>query len=138
MERVEVTWYIVFTDLDVEPHWVHRFLKKGFYHCYCFRQIGDYIYYANPTTSNIDTKNYQGTSIADLVGELSAKADEPLKVLKFKYPFDFKNRMFNTWNLVPTCVNVVKMFLGIRARAQTPYQLYKYLKSRKDVIPFNY
>lgn len=136
MERVtEIEWYIVFTDCEVDPHWLHLLLKKEFYHCYLFRQIGDYIYYANPTTSNIDTKIYQGMSIDQLANDL--KNQPNTKILKFKYPFDFNNQMFNTWNLVPTCVSVVKMFLGIRAKAQTPYQLYKHLL-RKGAILFNY
>tara|TARA_A200000159_G_scaffold59245_1_gene54776 strand:- start:1156 stop:1566 length:411 start_codon:yes stop_codon:yes gene_type:complete len=136
MERVtKIEWYIIFTDQEVGPHWLHFLLKKGFYHCYLFRQIGDYVYYANPRLSNIDTKIYQGMSIDQLADDLRSQPNT--KILKFKYPFDFNNQMFNTWNLVPTCVSVVKMFLGIRARAQTPYQLYKHLL-KKGAVPFNY
>ena len=32
----DIVWYIVFTEEDVGPHWIHRVLKKGFFHCYCF------------------------------------------------------------------------------------------------------
>ena len=128
MEHLEVTWYVVFTDEDVDHHWVHRFIKPGFRHCYCFRQIGDYIYYANPTTSNIDSKVFKDMTSEDLA-QYTLLAPNT-KVLKFKYPFDINNRMFSIWNIAPTCVSVVKMFLGITATAVTPYQLYKQLLTK--------
>ncbi len=117
---VYVTWYIVFTDYNVQTHLIHKILRKPFYHCYCFRQIGDHIHYNNPTTSNIDTKIYQKIN-AEILKQPNTK------ILKIKYRFDIKNRIFNIYNIAPTCVSVVKMFLGIRCRAITPYQLYKYL-----------
>jgi hypothetical protein len=122
---VYVTWYVVFTKQDVNRHLIHRILRKPFYHCYCFRQIGDHIYYANPTTSNIDTKIYQEVSAEELAQEISRQSNT--KILKFKYRFDIKNKIFNIYNMAPTCVSAVKMFLGISAKAQTPYQLYKHL-----------
>lgn len=136
MERLnETEWYIVFTDFDTEPHWVQKVLKKGFYHCYCFRKIGDSIFLIDPSVANVDSKIYQGYSMDQLAEKLRGYPNT--KVLKFKYEFDFKNRIFNTWNLAPTCVNIVKMFLGVTARAQTPYQLYLHLL-KKGAIPFNY
>jgi len=122
---VYVTWYIVFTDYNVQTHLIHKILRKPFYHCYCFRQIGDHIHYNNPTTSNIDTKIYQKISAKKLAQEILKQPNT--KILKIKYRFDIKNRIFNIYNIAPTCVSVVKMFLGIRCRAITPYQLYKYL-----------
>ena len=124
----DIVWYIVFTDEDVGPHWIHRVLKKGFFHCYCFRKIGDYIYYANPTTSNIDSRIYEKVVIGDLISEIKKFPNS--NILEFKYPFDINNKMFNIWNLAPTCVNIVKMFLGVSVRAQTPYQLYKQLLAK--------
>lgn len=125
---VYVTWYVVFTTRDVNRHPINRLLRKPFYHCYCFRQIGDHIYYANPTTSNIDTKIYEKVDAEELAQGISRFTNT--KVLKFRYRFDIKNRMFNIFNMVPTCVSAVKMFLGISCRAVTPYQLYKYLLKR--------
>lgn len=122
---VYVTWYIVFTDYNVQTHLIHKILRKPFYHCYCFRQIGDHIHYNNPTTSNIDTKIYQKINANKLAQEILKQPNT--KILKIKYRFDIKNRIFNIYNIAPTCVSVVKMFLGIRCRAITPYQLYKYL-----------
>lgn len=130
----EVEWYVVFTDQEVQPHWIHPFLKREFHHCYCFREIGDLIYFANPTISNIDSKIYAGVDILDLATNI--KRQPHTKILKFKYPFDFRNRVFNTWNMAPTCVSVVKMFLGISAKAQTPYQLYRHL-IQEGAVSFN-
>lgn len=123
--RGKTAWYVVFTSRDVAPHWLHRFMKKPFLHCYCFRQIGDYIYWANPSTANIDTKIF--LDIEASVFAHALKFVPGTKVLTFYSDLDFSNKIFNLWNIAPTCVSVVKMFLGIRARAQTPYQLYNHL-----------
>ena len=129
MEQIAyVTWYVVFTDEEVSPHLIHRVLQKPFYHCYCFRQIGDHVYVVNPTISNVDSQIYEFTHASQLAQEISRNPDT--KILKFKYKFDNSNRVFNITNMWPTCVSVVKMFLGIRSRAVTPYQLYKYLLKR--------
>lgn len=129
-----VTWYVVFTSKEVNHHPIQFLLKKPFYHCYCFRQIGEYIYFANPTTANIDSRIYHKTEAEELAQAISRELNT--KVLKFKYKFDFKNRMFKIWNVAPTCVSVVKMFLGITADAQTPYQLYRHLL-RKGALHLN-
>jgi len=135
MERVEVTWYVVFTDQNVKRHWIHTFFKEEFLHCYCFRQIGGSVYFANPTISNIDTKIIPYCRAEDFAKELLGYPYN--RILRVKYPFDFSNRMFNLWNLIPTCVSIVKIFLGITAKAQTPYQLYKHLIKR-GAKPFKY
>lgn len=36
-------------------------------------------------------------------------------------------KRFGIWYWAPTCVNFVKTVANLRTRAQTPYQLYKYL-----------
>lgn len=123
--RGKTAWYVVFSSNDVKPHWLHRFMKKPFLHCYCFRQIGDFIYWANPTTSNIDTKIF--LEIDASVFAHSLKFVPNTRVLTFYSDLDFSNKIFNLWNIAPTCVSVVKMFLGISCRAQTPYQLFKHL-----------
>ena len=126
---IKNTWYVVFTTQDVKVHWFHRLMHKQFLHCYCFRAIDgveqDLIYWANPTTANIDTKIFEGMHASLLAHSL--KFVPNTKVLTFKTSLDFSNKILTIWNMVPTCVSVVKMFLGIRARAQTPYQLYKHL-----------
>lgn len=125
---VYVTWYVVFTEQDVNRHLIHRILHKPFYHCYCFRQIGGHIHYNNPTTSNIDTKIYQEVSVEELAQEISKQPNT--KILRIKIPVDFSNKNFNIWNMLPTCVSTVKMFLGITNKAVTPYQLYRHLLKR--------
>jgi len=116
MGCVDITYYIVFTDINVEPHWVHRFIRKGFKHCFCFYEIEGERFCLNTTTANI---NYH-------LG-VDAAFFKNSTVLKFKYKFDFNNKIFYFWNMLPTCVSITKMVLGIRSRAITPYQLYKYL-----------
>lgn len=125
----KTTWYVVFTSRDVKPHWVHRFLNRNFLHCYCFRAIEgqeqDLIYVADPTTANIDSRIIEGMH-ASLFAH-SLKFIPNTKVLTFETSLDFSGKILTIWNSVPTCVSIVKMFLGIHAYAQTPYQLYKHL-----------
>lgn len=121
--NVLTTWYIVFSDYEVTKHWSHFFMKEGFRHCYCFRQIGDYIYWVDPTTSNIDSAIIVGDVTTTIKTILDYK--RPSIVVAFTKTFDFDNKMFRLRNMLPTCVNVVKMFIGINSTAQTPYQLYK-------------
>ena len=127
----KTTWYIVFTTQDVKPHWFHWFMRKDFLHCYCFRAIRgsrqNLIYWANPTTANIDSKIFERTRASLLAKHLATAPNT--KVLAFETALDLSNKILTIWNMVPTCVSVVKMFLGIRAQAQTPYQLYKHLLS---------
>lgn len=40
-------------------------------------------------------------------------------------------KKFSIWFWAPTCVNFVKNVLGLRCKAQTPYQLYNYLLSEE-------
>lgn len=119
-------WYVVFTSADVTPRWFHRLMRKPFLHCYCFRQIGEYIYWANPTTANVDTKIFTGIDASAFAHAL--KFVPKTRVLTFYSDLDLSNKIFNIWNIAPTCVNIVKMFLGVTCRAQTPFQLYNHLR----------
>lgn len=127
-----VSWIIIFTQENVQNHWLHKILKKPYWHCMCMRRIGDYVYYANPTVSNIDTKIFDIYSADKFLADLGKKKNT--KILRFNYKFDFNNRIFTLWNIAPTCVTAVKMFLGIKSFAITPYQLYKDLIKRGAIV----
>lgn len=124
----ETTWHIGFTNHGVEPHWVHFFISRKFTHCYCYRDFSDQtpaVYVVEPTTTYIRPE-ILGNITAEQVTQL-IKNTPTTTILKFTSPLDFENKLFTIWNMAPTCVTVVKMFLGITAKAQTPYQLYKHL-----------
>ena len=129
MGSVNQTWYILFSPNHVKPHWVHQFLNKKFLHCYCFRTCTrskpTAVYVADPRTSHISAEVLHRTNAYSLATLLSVLPNTT--ILKFTSPLDFENKLFTIWNMAPTCVTVVKMFLGITAKAQTPYQLYKHL-----------
>jgi uncharacterized protein YjaG (DUF416 family) len=130
MEDLKFTmWYVVFSAHNVRPTKIHTFLKYPFYHCYCFRQIGDYVYFADHTKANINTAIYQDVTANELAHILINENDN-LVILRIKIPIDFSNKNFNIWNMLPTCVSTVKMFLGITNKAVTPYQLYRHLLKR--------
>lgn len=123
----EIDWYIVFTNYEVQNRWVKYFFKFPFFHCYCFRQIGNSIFYANCNESYIETWVYESLQATSLVNYLLEKPNT--KILKYRF-VDNKIKMFNVYNMFPTCVTNVKSFLGVRSKAITPYQLYKALLAK--------
>src|SRR6056300_323198 len=107
MEDLKFTmWYVVFSAHNVRPTKIHTFLKYPFYHCYCFRQIGDYVYFADHTKANINTAIYQDVTANELAHILINENDN-LVILRIKIPIDFSNKNFNIWNMLPTCVSTV-------------------------------
>mgnify|MGYP005704260311 CR=1 FL=1 len=123
----KIIWYVVFTSKDVKPHKCQMFLKKNFYHCFCFRQIDDVVYYIDPTTADISSSVYIDTSAYELAKDFALKNKKFYKVLQIEKEYDFNNRICSLRNMIPNCVNVVKMFIGLKSWSQTPYQLYKHL-----------
>lgn len=125
MEQIE--WYVVFTDYQVENRWLKYFFKSPFLHCYCFRQIGDSVFYTNCNEVYTETWVYESLSVMSLVKYLLQKPNT--RILKYRF-VDNKIKMFNVYNMFPTCVTNVKTFLGVYSKAITPYQLYKSLLAK--------
>jgi len=122
MSLVEIEeWYICFKDVPTK-HWVQRFLKKGFYHCYAFKLSpgGQFLMVAEPMRSHLHI-------------DLVPANDENLNILldcnkyvKVIVKIDTaKDRgHFCRFN----CVEVVKSLIGLKSFwTFTPYQLYKEL-----------
>ena len=123
----KIVWYVVFTSKDVKTSIHQKFLKKNFYHCFCFRQIDDVVYYVDPTTADISSSVYVETSAYELAKDFALKHKKDYKVLQIEKEYDFNSKICSLRNALPNCVNVVKMFIGLKTWSQTPYQLYKHL-----------
>jgi len=105
---------VVFRDSD-SKHWIMKYLKPGFRHCYiCVKCGGHYI-----AVNGIDS--FTDLAIIENLEEITNKTD---KILQFssKININFYRGGLNWFN----CVEVVKSHMGIKSLTTfTPYQLYK-------------
>ena len=114
-------WWVCFKDVP-NKHWIQRFLKKGFYHCYAFKESpgGQFIMLVDPMRSHVDV---------DLIpnnDDNLTKMTNSCKVVKVIVRYDLKKDRghFCRFN----CVEVVKSLIGIKSFwTFTPWQLYKRL-----------
>jgi len=120
-----ITWYIGFNADYKSKYKIHEYLRSPFHHCYCFREISPHTYYANPTFCNIDTKIYSYRKATPMAEYYASQPDTI--ILEYTSDLDLKIKMWHLGNVMPTCVSVVKMFLGINNFCLTPYSLYKWL-----------
>ena len=128
MGSIAITWYVLFTSNYVTPRWFHFFMKKKFLHCSCFKDMpyeNPVVYMVDPNTAFIRPEVLSVVNSERMATNLSGCPNTT--ILKYTSTLDFENKLFTIWNMAPTCVTVVKMYLGITAKAQTPHQLYKHL-----------
>jgi hypothetical protein len=117
--------YVVFTNTN-RPE--GKLLKQGFQHVYAVRNDYDKVW-------TVIQPGHKHLSIEqELVSDYPTILDYVLEgetVLKYNVT---PSRYAHSLNIV-TCVGVVKYLLGIRAaRVLTPYQLYKYLLPRGELV----
>ncbi len=102
-------------------HWTQLFLKKGFGHCFCFIQEGDYFL------------QYEKVKLGIVCNQIKLTLEELLKSQDIegytKRVVDFELEKFvHSDYLVLNCVSLVKHALDIKSWfVLTPYQLFKYL-----------
>lgn len=118
-----ITWYVVFCARTENNFLLRPFLEDGFKHCLCFRQLGDNIIQTDPTGYNINTSTFKWDSALQYAYHLERNPN--YRVLRFKYSVADIKKSFNVGNILPTCVTIVKMTIGLRSLCVTPYQLYK-------------
>ena len=104
---------------DHGGHWLDFLLKRGFKHCFCVVQDGDYMIRIDGLNSKPKIDVVAGSSF-DLRGFYAKEGFTVIEVEEgtpMKMPFTLNN-----------CVGMVKTVLGIRAfGAVTPFQLYRRL-----------
>ena len=114
-------WYVCFKGVE-NKHWIQRYLKNGFYHCYAFKESpgGQFLIIVEPMRSHVDIdivlNNEQNLT----------KMTNCNKIVRVIVKYDLaKDRgHFCRFN----CVEVVKSLIGMKSFLTfTPYQLYKRL-----------
>lgn len=116
---------IVFTDHNVAKKWWQVFLKKPFYHCLLVRWIGNDTWLKiDPNTANMVCEIVDTKEVKDIIKQKNAV------IVENNLGVDITNKMFNVGNILPTCVSIIKMVIGVNALVVTPYQLYRYLLNR--------
>jgi len=115
-------WAVCFSG-DCQKHWVQRFLKKGFLHCFAFKLSpgGQFFIVVNATRSHTHI------DLLPVNKENLAKLTKGCKFVKVITKIDaLQDRgHFCRFN----CVEQVKALLGISEFwTWTPYQLYRRLK----------
>ncbi len=116
-------WYVCFKDVP-NKHWIQRFIKKGFRHCYAFKESpgGQFLIIAEPMRSHLDI---------DIITNNKANFEQLTKCNKLvtvivRYDLTKDRGHFCRFN----CVEVVKSLIGVSSFwTFTPYQLYKRLIS---------
>jgi hypothetical protein len=114
-------YFIVFQEAE-SKHWVQRFLKQGFSHCWAYKRSpgGQFWIVIDPMQSHLHI---------DLI-DIDTKLHELHKdatILRISNRIDVSRERGHLCRF--TCVEVVKCLLGIKSPlAFTPYQLYKRLQ----------
>ncbi len=116
-------WHVCFKDVP-NKHWIQRFIKKGFRHCYAFKESpgGQFLIVAEPMRSHLDI---------DIIPNNKENFEKLTSCNKFvkvivKYDLAKDRGHFCRFN----CVEVVKSLIGVGSFwTFTPYQLYKRLIS---------
>lgn len=114
-------WFVCFKDVP-NKHWIQPLLKRGFSHCYAFKESpgGQFLIIAEPMRSHLDI---------DIVPNNKENVEKLTKGAKFvrvvvKYDLTKDRGHFCRFN----CVEVVKSLIGVSSFwTFTPYQLYKRL-----------
>ncbi len=114
-------WYVCFDGVD-NKHWIQRYLKKGFYHCYAFKESpgGKFYIVVNATRSHTDV------DLLLINDDNFNKLTNVNKFVRVIVSIDTKKDRGHLCRF--NCVEQVKSLLGISEFwTWTPYQLYKRL-----------
>lgn len=116
-------YYIFFQNASIES-FIQRYLKKGFQHTEILSEHGTLI---APTSNGLFIEKVDKKIIFE-----NAKKND---IIIVKYKVDKDNIKLRKLIAVNTCVGVIKNILNIdNIFIQTPYQLYKYLIKKGEII----
>lgn len=99
--------------------WLKLF-KKGFQHCFVAIRYGNVFFVMEDSLDGF----YPSIMLAEDFFLFTNKNKCSILTMERVEP---SSKKFGIWYWAPTCVNFVKAIGSFRTRAQTPYQLYKYL-----------
>lgn len=128
-------WYVCFCTADVRFKGIRGLFQRGPYgHVYLFSEAGPFIQFVHPRSTNVSLEiNYSPIPDVPLEGLDIAREmhSQGHTVLIFKH-----RPKSISWitTLVPSCVTVAKVVLGINCMATTPRQLAKYLVKKGAIL----
>ena len=110
---------VVFQDSD-NPHWLIKYLKPGFRHCYVAIKQDDLWVKIDPVNS---------CTIVEIYENMTIKAEKDVKIVHFKV--ETSEKVYRGGFCWFNCVEVVKAHIGIKSFwTWTPWQLYKLLEKK--------
>lgn len=115
------TYYVVFTDCKNK---YLKMFKKNFRHVFVAVKYGKCVLVLEDSLTGFRTNVLTVKDFKDLTKQEKWNL---IRVVKGERA----PKKFSIWFWAPTCVNFVKNVLGLRCKAQTPYQLYNYLLSEE-------
>ena len=117
----ERTWYIAFCENETQlPWWMNIFLinsPKHITHTYCFSQAGDNVLFVEPTMSKVNFSVKQAPACAASIAQEIADYGHIVVRHTFTPDITFAKSI---WNLIPSCVTVVKIATGFGSNSWTP------------------
>ena len=129
MGMKKIKWYVVFRRIAATKHPTMRLLKKllnrHIQHVFALRTVGPHTVAIDYTGFNINTKLYENQTAEEVLTGYFNRS----KYVVVEYEKAEKDCKFGVHigNMIPGCVSIVKMALGITNYAMTPYGLYRWL-----------
>lgn len=119
MYLISDQWTVCFSS-KVNKHWVQRYLKQGFWHCYAFTLSpgGEFFQVIDPTRSH--------TSI-DLVPATEEEYERLINGVTYVNIITTIDTRLDRGGVCRiNCVEIIKSFIGLKSFwTITPWQLYK-------------
>lgn len=140
----ERTLYVAFCEARRPSWWMRRFLKKDFSHCMILQPFirlhrieGRDVFVE--TCFSVEFTGYAIVQqsyywIDDAMKSLPAAdiacvwARNGWRVVKMDRVLDEEKTLNPVCNMFSTCVTLAKCLMGVSCMAQTPYQLYRWMK----------
>lgn len=113
---MEQVWFVGFTHASAA--WYHRFLKRGYRHCFAFTCLGiDRWLVIDALWNGMRVDEVPGKTIDAIVAECTSVLAVKVKPRPVRF------------RLLATCVTLCAHLTGDRSRAVTPWQLYRSLRA---------
>jgi hypothetical protein len=122
INRYPVDWWLVYSDMDDQTHFMGRLFKRGFQHVLALRRDGRVWVAIHPHFSFVDVQVIRE--------DLTPWAMYPEATIQHIIAMRENAYSLSEFHVGPlTCVELIKSLLGIRAwYVRSPWQLYRYCR----------
>ena len=131
-------WYFGFCANVSELPWYQRFAMRRdsevLRHVYTFAKVGDTVLFVEPYRNRIDFTVKQSPNCVETAAQEISDAGHLVLHHTFEPEIGGKSSL---WNIIPSCVTVVKVSTGYASYARTPKQLFNCLLNNgaKVIMP---